>query len=136
MGTKNGISMVKTIDWTDLLSKDANGEYAYYIDGKLHRTDGPAVMSGQDKYWWVDDKHHRTDGPAIEFEDGGKRWYVNNMLHRLDGPAIEDPDGQDEWWIDRQEYSSTGFYRQTKLVPKMTLVDIERALGHKFELVI
>ena len=30
------------------------------------------------KRWYVNDKLHRTDGPAIEFADGDKFWYLND----------------------------------------------------------
>ena len=49
----------------------------YYLDGKLHRTDGPAkeYCSGE-KNWRKDGKLHRLDVPALEFASGDKYWYV------------------------------------------------------------
>ena len=29
------------------------------------------------KEWYVNGKLHREDGPAVEWEDGSKSWYVN-----------------------------------------------------------
>ena len=29
------------------------------------------------KEWYLDGKLHRTDGPAIEYSDGYKAWYLN-----------------------------------------------------------
>lgn len=55
----------------------------YYVDGKLHREDGPAVE-------WVGEKSCFS---------GYKSWYKNGELHRLDGPAIEWKNKQ-EWWIE------------------------------------
>ena len=30
-----------------------------------------------DKVWYLNGKRHRTDGPAIEWADGGKMWFLN-----------------------------------------------------------
>ena len=51
------------------------------------------------KRWYINGKLHREDGPAIELKSGTKKWLVNNKFHRLDGPAIEWNDGSCEWWI-------------------------------------
>jgi len=40
------------------------------------------------KSWYLNDKLHRTDGPAVEYANGTKRWYLNDKLHRTDGPAV------------------------------------------------
>ena len=55
----------------------ANSE-KWYINGELHREDGPAIayVNG-DKYWYINGQCHREDGPAIECADGGKQWYIN-----------------------------------------------------------
>ena len=29
------------------------------------------------KAWWLNGKKHREDGPAIEYADGLKEWYLN-----------------------------------------------------------
>lgn len=58
--------------------KDSKGTRRWYVDGKLHRADGPAVeWANGDKEWWVNDKVHRIDGPAVEYADGHQLWYVN-----------------------------------------------------------
>ena len=41
------------------------------------------------KRWYLNGKRHREDGPAIEKTNGTKKWYLNGKLHREDGPAIE-----------------------------------------------
>jgi len=57
---------------------DDNGTNRWYLDGKLHRTDGPAVeFADGSKLWYLDDKRHRADGPAVEFADGSKYWYLD-----------------------------------------------------------
>jgi hypothetical protein len=56
------------------------------------------------KYWRLNGKIHRTDGPAVEYADGSKSWWLNGKYHRTDGPAVEYADGK-EWWINGIEYS-------------------------------
>jgi hypothetical protein len=60
------------------------------LNGKLHRTDGPAIeRANGDRLWYLNGKLHRTDGPAIEHADDYREWYLNGKLHRTDGPALE-----------------------------------------------
>ena len=82
------------------LRVDANGSKEWYLDGKRHREDGPAIeyVNGS-KYWYLDGKLHREDGPAIERADGSKYWYLDGKRHREDGPAIEYADGSKEWYL-------------------------------------
>jgi len=30
------------------------------------------------RVWFLNGKRHREDGPAIEYRDGTKEWYLNN----------------------------------------------------------
>jgi len=50
-----------------------------------------------DKVWLLNGKLHRTDGPAVEKPNGQKEWFINGRRHRADGPAIEHPNGGVEW---------------------------------------
>jgi hypothetical protein len=60
------------------LKIDANGTKCWYLNGKYHREDGPAVeYPDGTKHWFLNDKRHREDGPAIEWADGSKFWYLN-----------------------------------------------------------
>ena len=70
-------------------------------DGKLHRTDGPAITwpDGSEQ-WYSEGKMHRVDGPAATWDDGSEAWYLDGKLHRLDGPAVIQPDGSFEWHED------------------------------------
>jgi len=34
------------------------------------------VYTDGDKYWYQEGKLHRTDGPAVEFANGTKLWYI------------------------------------------------------------
>ena len=40
------------------------------------------------KIYWSNGKIHRTDGPAVIYEDGTEEWWKNGVRHRLNGPAI------------------------------------------------
>ena len=61
------------------------------------------VHTNGHKSWWFEGKLHRTDGPAIEWADGGKSWCLNGKLHRTDGPAVEWSDGDKAWYLDGKE---------------------------------
>jgi len=52
-----------------------------------------------DKYWHLNGKLHRTDGPAVERADGHKAWYLNGKRHRTDGPAVENANGSKFWFL-------------------------------------
>lgn len=28
-------------------------------------------------FWWIDGELHREDGPAVEYVDGSKEWFLN-----------------------------------------------------------
>ena len=51
------------------------------------------VYDNGDKYWYLNGKLHREDGPAVEWSNGSKEWWLNGELHREDGPAVECVDG-------------------------------------------
>jgi hypothetical protein len=52
-----------------------------------------------DRYWFLNGKRHREDGPAVIRGYGAaKEWWLNGLLHRIDGPAIERPERTSEWW--------------------------------------
>jgi hypothetical protein len=57
----------------------ADGDKEWYLKGKRHRTDGPAIERTNTKQWYLKGKLHRTDGHAIEWADGRKYWYLNGV---------------------------------------------------------
>ena len=72
----------------------------YSIEGRLHRTDGPAVIRvGSRTEWWFNDKLHRVDGPAVIYADNSREYWVNGVLHRIDGPAVIRKNRTVEWWF-------------------------------------
>jgi predicted hydrolase (HD superfamily) len=48
--------------------------------------------------WWIDGKLHRTDGPARIWKNGTEEWWFEGMLHRLDGPAVINAGCKNGWW--------------------------------------
>jgi len=91
----------------------------WYLNGKLHREDGPAVeYTSGTKEWYLNGKLHRVEGPAIEWSDGDKSWYLNGKRHREDGPAVEYTDGDKSWWLNGLLHREDG-------------AAIEWASGHK-----
>lgn len=89
-------------------------ERRYYINGKMHNDNGPAVYGnfpggGTFVAWFSNNLHHRYDGPAVEWSNGTKMWFVRGDRHRLDGPAIEYANGDKEWYIDNVEYTENAF---------------------------
>ena len=96
-----------------------NGSKGWRLNGKLHRTDGPAVeWTDGSKEWRLNGKLHRTDGPAVERADGSKIWCLNGELHRTDGPAIERADGSKEWYLNDEQFSFEDYIQELKALGK------------------
>ena len=65
------------IEYTVKVNTD--GTKGWYLNGKLHREDGPAMECAHgDKHWYLNGKRQRVDGPAIEWSGGGEAWYLND----------------------------------------------------------
>src|ERR1700691_6274019 len=50
-------------------------------------------------YYYLNGKKHREDGPAIICRDGTLFHYLNGKCHREDGPAFIKHDGREEWYL-------------------------------------
>lgn len=63
----------------------------YYVDGKRHNANGPAIKSKIMEYYYIEDKLHRDNEPAKTqiYEDGHKSliYYQHGEIHRIGGPA-------------------------------------------------
>ena len=97
---------IKIRDYSELptdftgIAELTNGEKHWWLNGKLHRVDGPArEWADGAKEWYRNGKQHRVDGPAWEGANGSKVWYLNDKRHRVDGPAIEYSDGSKSWYL-------------------------------------
>jgi hypothetical protein len=85
---------------TPICKTSSNGEKMWYLNGKIHREDGPAVeRSNGDKEWFLNGVRHREDGPAIVKTNGMRMWYLNGKLHREDGPATIHTSGAMAHWV-------------------------------------
>jgi hypothetical protein len=70
--------------------KTCRGEiYAasWWLDGQLHRNDGPAKTGQYGDCWFRHGKPHRDEGPARQFGESYYAWYIDGKLHRVEGPA-------------------------------------------------
>ena len=101
-------SIFKYVPFTGMIRKD-DGTILWYLNGLLHRTDGPAIETpGGLRSWYLNGERHREDGPAIEWADGTKEWWLNGKLHRKDGPAIEDSDESKKWYLNGKLHRTDG----------------------------
>ena len=66
---------------------------------------GIAEFPNRSKVWFLNGKSHRTDGPAMEHPNGIKYWYLNGERHRTDGPAIEYASGSKYWYLNGKKYT-------------------------------
>ena len=113
-----------------------NGAKFWYLNGKRHREDGPAVEQADGtKSWYLNSEYHREDGPAIEYANGDKFWYLNGQQHREDGPAIEYANGDKFWYLDDIPMTEQEHQRRTNPAKELTVADIERLLGHRIKIV-
>lgn len=88
----------------------SNGTQAWFLNDEKHRANAPAVIFGNGTTeWWVNGQLHRENGPAASYPDGMTKWYLNGVKHREDGPAIKWGDGTIEWWLNgiQQENKTT-----------------------------
>jgi hypothetical protein len=91
-----------------------NGDKFWFLNGKYHREDGPAIeYADGTKFWYLNDKLHREDGPAVEYTNGDKSWFLNGKLHREDGPAVEYADGDKHWFLNDKELTEAEFNKKT-----------------------
>jgi len=113
-----------------------NGDRGWYLDGKLHREDGPAVERADGtREWYVNGNLHREDGPAVECADGSRYWYLNDNFHREDGPAVEYADGSRYWYLNDVEYTEEEFLKKKTKAIEHTVAEIEALLGYAVKVV-
>jgi|ERR1700691_3117541 len=88
---------LKLDNWGDLPENytgifDFCGSIYYYLNGKRHREDGPAVicLNGNGEYY-LNGLIHREDGPVIIYPGGSENWYLNgkNITKKVNDWIIE-----------------------------------------------
>jgi hypothetical protein len=85
-----------------------------------------------DTRWYLNGKLHREDGPAVEFACGTKSWCLNGELHRADGPAIEYADGNKSWYINGVKVTEQAVMNPIK---QLTVAQVEALLGYAVKIV-
>jgi hypothetical protein len=93
------------------------------------------VYTNGDKYWYLNGKIHREDGPAIEYASGFKSWWLNNKRHREDGPAIEFSNGEKHWYLKDERLTEEEFNKRMAPTVEMTMAEINEALGKNVKVV-
>jgi hypothetical protein len=114
----------------------SNGFKYWYLNGKPHREDGPArEWADGSKAWYLNGKLHREDGPAVEYSDGTKSWYLNGQCHREDGPAVERSNGYKAWYLNGKHLTEEAFNKRMTPTVEMTMAQISEALGKNVKVV-
>ena len=114
---------------------DSDGTTEWYLNGKLHREDGPAIeYEDGSTIWCVNGKYHKENGPAVVMMNLYKAWYHNGLLHREDGPAIESVNGTKEYWFNDEPLTEPEFNNRTK-IKELTVNEIQALLGHKIKII-
>ena len=93
------------------------------------------VYTNGHKEWYINGKLHREDGPAVEWNDGTKSWWLNNKRHREDGPAVEYSDGYKDWYLNGKRLTQEEFNKRMTSTVEMTMAQINEALGKNVKVV-
>ena len=84
------------------------------------------------KRWYLNGCLHREDGPAVEMADGTKCWYLNGNYHRLDGPAIvdmRDSENYGLWYINGNDITRKIIqWAKEHDIDLENLTDVDKAL--------
>ena len=92
------------------------------------------VDSNKTTSWYLNGQLHREDGPAIEWTDGSKFWFINGQRHREDGPAVVRPNRPNSWYLNGEQLTESEFNNRTK-IKELTVNEIQSLLGHKVKIV-
>ena len=93
------------------------------------------VYDNGTKEWYLDGKLHRVDGPAFEYSNGYKEWYLNGKRHREDGPAIEGANGTKAWYLNGKQLTKKQHKKETRKHKEYTVSELEEKLGEKIKIV-
>jgi len=93
------------------------------------------VFDNGDRIWYLNGKIHREDGPAVEQSNGTLKWFLNGKRHREDGPAVEHTNGTRWWFLNGEEYTEEEFLKKTAKAKELTVAEIEALLGYQIKVV-
>ncbi len=85
---------------------------------------------GQD--WFLNGNLHREDGPAVIWATGTQEWWLNGKRHREDGPAYIGANGTQEWFLNGKEVPKAAVMQPTK---ELTVAEVEQLLGYRIKIV-
>ena len=91
------------------------------------------VWTDGTKHWFLNGKLHREDGPAYEGLNGTKWWFLNGKCHREDGPAIECANGSKSWYLNGKCLTEEQFNKKMKKPCENKVVEID---GVKYKLTV
>ena len=101
----------------------------------MYKTYEVKVYDNGNKSWYLNGKRHREDGPAVEYADGSKYWHLKYKLHREDGPAIEDANGYKSWYLNGIEYTEAEWKAKLNPVKELSVKEISDLLGYEVKVV-
>ena len=93
------------------------------------------VYDNGTRHWFLNGEIHREDGPAVEYVSGTLHWYLNGKPHREDGPAFELYDGSCYWYLNGEEYTEKEFIKKTAKAKELRVAEIESLLGYSVKVV-
>lgn len=70
---------------------EVNTDIKYYVNGKLHRKNGPAIITAKGElYWYINGVQHRNNGPAYIGDDTLREicYYNNGKLTRAGSASV------------------------------------------------
>lgn len=69
-------------DFTGIVYELEHKACIWYLNGKIHRDDGPAIIHHTgSKFWWVNGKCHKLSGPASVWSGGTTVYYIHGVIH-------------------------------------------------------
>lgn len=87
-----------------------DGTESWWLDGKRHRENGPAITHANGtQEWWLNDERHREGGPAFTGSHGEQYWFRQGELHREDGPAVIHSNGDQSWYLNNRLHCKEDF---------------------------
>jgi hypothetical protein len=97
------------------------------------------------KLWYLNGKLHREDGPAIEYLNGYKEWYLegeqlteeeyNRRMNPVQQLTIEYLNGYKEWYLEGEQLTEEEYNRRMNPVQQLTVEQISELLGFEVKVV-
>ena len=96
-------------------------KFTRFIKGEPSQEKEIRFYSSGNKYLFLNGKLHREDGPAIEYSDGAKSWYLNGNLHREDGPARMWSDGTKDFYLNGNLHREEDYWKALEKYKKKNI---------------